>query len=254
MPDTIRCPDCGHENPAGSTSCASCNFPLVAEMARAAGAAPAPSAAEPEIIPRPLRPIRPRRPRPASGQALTLWLMAAFVAAVAVVFVAVKSNLERASQPVEGSTEDQQKRADAFRAALEKDSTDVGSRIGLADVLYDTGNWSEAIIHYRSALARDSSRATAIVDLGVCYYNLSDPKQAERLFLLALQRDPHQPQALFNLGIVSERQSKYMEALRYYHRALQSGPPEQIKQPIMEAMARVQKAAGIEAPPLPQTP
>ena len=28
MPESKRCPDCGHENPPGSESCEACNFPL----------------------------------------------------------------------------------------------------------------------------------------------------------------------------------------------------------------------------------
>ena len=95
----------------------------------------------------------------------------------------------------------------------------MDARIGLANILYNTSNWSEAIVHYRSAIRQDSSRATALVDLGVCYYNLGDAPDAERLFELALQRDPHQPVALFNLGIVSERRSDYAGAMKYFHRA-----------------------------------
>jgi hypothetical protein len=57
--------------------------------------------------------------------------------------------------------------------------------------------------------------------------------------------------ALFNLGIVNERRSNYPEALQYYHRALQTAPPEEMKQALIEAMQRVQKASGKTAPPLP---
>ena len=106
-------------------------------------------------------------------------------------------------------------------------------------------------MHYRSAIARDSNRTSVLVDLGVCYYNLSHADDAERLFRLALVRDPHQPVALFNLGIVYERRSELEKALQYYHHALESGPPEEIKQPIIEAMQRVLKQTGKVAPPLP---
>jgi len=279
MNESVRCPDCGHVNPAGSTSCEVCNFPLTdepfaappaaetqaAESHPAGGTAVAAGSATAHAgdagsegvtspagayIPTPLR--RPmRRPRPPSNQALSLWLMFGFIAAAAVTYIAIKANLDRASQPVEGSSDDQQKRADVFRAALAKDSTNIDARIGLGNVLYDTGNWSEAIVQYRSAVRQDSSRATTLVDLGVCYYNLGDAGDAEDLFVLALQRDPHQPIALFNLGIVSEKRSDYANALKYFHRALESGPPEEMKQALIEAMGRVQKATGKTAPPLP---
>ena len=268
MPETLRCPDCGHPNPSDSTACAACNFPLQSETApvsdRPSAGPTAPGhgsggpqttepasgpASEPEIILP--RPIRRARPRPASNQALSLWLMFAFIAAAAVIFVAVKANLDRASQPVEGSNVDQQKQADQFRAALAKDSTDVEARIGVANVLYDTGNWSEAIVQYRSAIRQDSTRTTAIVDMGVCYYNLGDTEEAERLFNFALARDPHQAVALYNLGIVRERRNDFAGALSYYHRALESGPPEGMRQPLIDAMTRMQQKTGKVAPPLP---
>lgn len=256
MPDTKRCPDCGHENPPGNESCEACNFPLSGLPPAHAPAAPSDGgsvAGTPESpeTPRMVRPIRPRRPRPASNQATTLWLTFGSIMAVIVLFIGLKANVERASQPVAGSSAEQQKRADGLRAALEKDSTDVEARIALADILYNTANWSEAIVHYRSAVHHDSTRTPALVDLGVCYYNLGDPDEAERYFLLGVARDPHHPIALFNLGIVSEHRGNLDAALDYFHRALQSAPPGDLAGPITDAMQRVMKQQGKEAPPLP---
>ncbi len=255
MSDELKCPDCGHLNPAGSASCTACNFPLTAD----APAPTTPPAEEPETqpedavsvtIPR-IRRQRPARPQP---QSLSIWLMFAVVAAIAAVFAAVKPNLDRVTPPVEGSSEEQQKHADEMRAALARDSTSIEAHVGLANVLYDTGNWSEAIIHYRAAVNRDSSQAPILVDLGVCYFNLGDTRHAEQLFELALRRDPHQPVALFNLGIVAEHRKDYRVALQFYHRALQSSPPENMRQPLVDAMTRVQKETGTTAPPLPDSP
>ena len=83
MSDTIRCPDCGHENPAGSTACARCNYPLgavagPAAPSLAAGGDPVmpPVPAEPAEPPAPAtagapihipRPVRRARARPAAN-------------------------------------------------------------------------------------------------------------------------------------------------------------------------------------------
>src|SRR5215813_12231105 len=114
MSDTIRCPDCGHQNPPGATECANCGFPLGAEApqagrgAPAGTASPAPNAAPPSAeppampyIPRPIR--RPPRTRP-NAQAATLWLIFGSFCAIVVIGVAIKSNVDRANEPIEGSS------------------------------------------------------------------------------------------------------------------------------------------------------
>jgi cytochrome c-type biogenesis protein CcmH/NrfG len=181
-------------------------------------------------------------------------LLTGTVLALAAVFYAFKAYRENnANLSIEGSNEPQQKVAEQAMAALARDSSDVDARIQLADVFYDTANWSQAIVQYRAAVRRDSSRVTAIVDLGVCYFNLSDARDAEHMFRLALAREPHHPIALYNLGIVYEKGGDLRAALGFYHQAFGSDPPEAMKQPLMEAIERTAKAAGIKAPPLPGT-
>jgi len=197
-----------------------------------------------------MRPIRPRRPKPQANVALSLWLGMGTVLAVLLVLIAIQGFHQNNAPAVEGSNSEQQKSADEARAALEKDSTNTRARVALADILFDTGNWSEAIVHYRSAVRQDSTLVSAIVDQGVCYYNLSQPEEAERLFRLALAREPHQAFALFNLGIVYEQRGNNDQALEFFHQALESSPPENMKPSLMEAMQRASKAAGKPAPPL----
>jgi len=251
MTDSIRCPDCGEENPAGATACRRCNFPLVAEASEAAPATAGPS--EPAVpIERPLppRPLR-RPPRPTqSNLALSIWLFAGGFAALLLIFMGIKANVDRANEPVEGSNEQQQQQANELQQALARDTTDVDVRQKLADLYYDTSNWQQAVAHYRKVVAADSTRVTALVDLGVCLYNLGESNEAERHFLLALRRDPHQPIALFNLGIVNERREDYENALRYYHAAMQSDPPENMNEALMQAMQRIQEKTGRSPGPL----
>jgi len=253
MSESQRCPDCGHPNEPGRARCVVCQFPLEIEASAAAGGSPSDPAdgGSSGLPPLPPRPIRPRRPRPASNQALSLWLVFGTLAALVVIYVAFKANYDRSTQPIEGSSEAQQARADSVLRLLAKDSTNVSARVRLGDILYDTGNWSDAIVQYRAALRLDSSLATTLVDLGVCYYNLGDPDLAEGHFVAALARDPHQPVALFNLGIVHERRQDFRGALQYFHRALQSGPSDDMHQPLIEAMTRVQEKAGAKPGPLP---
>ena len=267
MTDTILCPDCGQPNPATRELCAFCNHPLregaLAPPAHDAGPAPAPGPfaapgtmvipPDPRLTPRVPRPIRPRRPRSRADNqmALQLWLIFGTVGVAAVLWVAVQTNVQRAVQPVEGANESQRQRAEQLQQALASDSNDVAAQRAYADLLYDTANWPEAIVHYRAAIRRDSSLAPAMVDLGVCYYNLGRSDEAEKLFDLALQRDPHQPVALFNLGIVYESRQENEKALSFFHRAMEAGPPESMKQVLQDHMSGLMEKLGKKAPPLP---
>ncbi len=183
---------------------------------------------------------------------VTLWLFMGVVAAVALVWTAYTSFRKNNEPAVEGSSENQQQEADSLRLVLAQDSTNVPANIALANVLYDTANWAQAIPYYARAIARDSSRVEAIVDMGVCYYNQGDVPHAEQLFNLALAHDPHQPVALFNLGVVAERRDDSQGALKYYHRALESGPPDEMKTVLVQKMQALLKKTGQVPPPLEQ--
>lgn len=290
MSDTIECPDCGTRHPADAENCANCNYPLRGTFPAAAPApsapivpgAPIPTEAEPtateplssEPVPvdanvtgtepepksEPLvsgfdpgpRPMRRRRPRPDAMQPvqMQLWLFAGAAVVLGIVYFAAQGFWHSNAVPVAGAQPQQQQRADLARGVLERDSTNLAARIELANVLYDTGNWSEAIIHYRSAERLDPKRATTVVDLGVCYYNLGQFAAAESLFQHALSLDAHQVFALFNLGIVAESQQKWEEALGYFHRAMRAGPPDAMKAPLQEHLQAVMARTGKVAPPL----
>lgn len=261
------CPSCGRETPEGASICPECNFPLAGvPMSASAPAPPPPPKPEPAPEPepasseppvrgfdpgvQPFRPIRPRRPRPAQPVAMQLWLVAGVAAVVLVLFTAFRGFQQNNQPQVEGAKVDQQKLADAARRELDRDSTNVEARIALADVLYDTGNWSEAILHYTAAARRDSMRVSTWVDLGVCYYNLGQAHFAEDRFQHALRLDPHHPVALFNLGIVHEQREEFDKALDFYHRAMNASPPENMRDPLMARMQQVMTKLGRSAPPL----
>src|SRR5262249_8052880 len=134
MSETIACPGCGAQNPAGSAACAQCNFPLVKPSAAAAGAAVEPVAFDPGP-----RPVPPRRPRPEAMQPIQaqLWPLPAIAAALGLAFFAARGFWKSNLAPVEGARPEQQQQADLARAALAKDSTNLAARIALANILYD---------------------------------------------------------------------------------------------------------------------
>ena len=247
MPETIRCPSCGAENAPGAESCAQCNFPL-AEKPAGPAAEPAP---EFQFDPGP-RPVRRTRERPDAMQPvqMQLWLFAGIAVIIDIVYFAAQGFWKSNVKPVEGANPQQEQRADAARAVLAKDSTNLMARIELANVLYDTGNWSEAIVHYKSAQRLDPNRATTIVDMGVCFYNLGRFAQAESLFQHALVLDPHQSVAMFNLGIIAESQGRWDEALAQFHGAMESNPPDGMKPILQQHIQEAMGKTGKSPPPL----
>ncbi|HTR97330.1 MAG TPA: tetratricopeptide repeat protein [Candidatus Acidoferrales bacterium] len=251
MTNDLRCPSCGRSNDPAAEQCSQCNFPL--HGTPPARASEDTERAQPvEISMRRIRPIRPRRPGgPDQALQLQLWLVLGGVSVLIVLWTAYQGFLKNNAVPaLEGATAEQQRAADMARAEVERDSTNVNAQVALANVLYDTANWPEAIVHYRSALRLDPARVSSMVDLGVCYYNLSDVATAESLFTKALALDPKQPVALFNLGIVAENRGELEAALRYYHRALDAGTPASMGDALATALKRVMTKLGRKAPPL----
>lgn len=253
-------------NETQATECVRCNFPLHPESTPAAAEPAAPEASAPPVAPpsepaprgfdpniRRSRPIRPRPPKgPQQQFQMQLWSVLGGMALMLVLFTAYqgfKQNNTKAPAPVEGAQQEQQHIADMARAELAKDSTNVNARIALANILYDTGNWPEAIIHYKSAQRTDPDRIETIVDMGVCYFNLSAPEEASALFQRALELDPNHAITLFNLGIVTESQNKLSEALSYYQRAMKANPPGPMSEQLQQASQRVMaKLSGPAAP------
>jgi len=262
----VRCPDCGTFNPPDQESCARCNFPLrpaqsatpadeaprAAEVPAAAPPDP-PAAAEPEIrieVPERLRQARAKRRL--QDPSLTLWLVIGALGVIALLYIGLRGFRDSNMPQVEGARPEQQARAEEVMRAIQEDSTNVAARVAFGDLLYDTGNWTEAIVHYRAAVRMDSTQVEALVDLGVCYYNLGFSDLARTHFESALARNPQQTIALFNMGILSEHSEDLEAALGFFHRSLQTQPPEPLRAPIVEAIARVQQKLGRTAPPLPE--
>jgi len=181
---------------------------------------------------------------------MQLWLFAGIAVVMGILYFAAQGFWNSNAKPVEGAAPQQQQRADAARAVLEKDSTNLVARIELANVLYDTGNWSEAIVHYKSAERLDPKRSTTVVDMGVCYYNLSAFATAESLFTHALAIDPQQIFALFNLGIVAESRADWNAAVDYFHRVMELNPPEGMRPIVEQHLQAAMEKTGRKAPPL----
>ncbi len=244
-----------HEAAAETSSATPAEQPRIYREPVAPAPPPAISApaAKPAVEIRRVRPIRPRRPADPQQKLQTQLIvvlggMAVVIAILSVAWQGYRKNNGPAQAQVPGATAQQLADMALATNQIQADSTNVNAQIALANTLYDTANWSEAILHYRTALRLDPSRVTTIVDLGVCYYSLSDMASAEELFTRALLLDPRQPVALFNMGIVSEAKGESEKAVQYFKKALQSNPPEGMRAGLEESIQRVQAKVGKQPP------
>jgi len=89
-----------------------------------------------------------------------------------------------------------------FIEKTKSDPKDASSKIMLANIYYDKGDFIGAIPWYEEALKLEPENSDVIVDLGVCYRGNKQYQKALKLFDRALVLDPKKKQALFNEAIV----------------------------------------------------
>lgn len=93
-------------------------------------------------------------------------------------------------------------RAAALKAAIEKNTNDVASRVQLGDLFFDAERFAEATEWYQAALKIDPKNVNASTDLGIAYYYMNQADRALEQFDRSLAIDPKHTKTLLNIGIV----------------------------------------------------
>ena len=116
---------------------------------------------------------------------------------------------------------------EAYRRAIERDSTHADAHLNLGRLLHEAGRVAEAETHYRQALAGRPGDGTAAYNLGVALEDLGRAPEAERAYESALEADPGNADAHFNLSRLCERLGQPQRALRHlqtYRDLIGAGP------------------------------
>jgi Tfp pilus assembly protein PilF len=94
---------------------------------------------------------------------------------------------------------------------------DPGPPLELADLLYDRGNFQQAITWYEKAVQLNPGNVDASTDLGTCYFNVGRFDDALKQFQHSLSINPgHQP-TIFNVIVVNlEGKHDYKAARQAY--------------------------------------
>jgi tetratricopeptide (TPR) repeat protein len=112
-----------------------------------------------------------------------------------------------------------------YRNVLAEDPHNLAAVIGLANALYDAGQWKQAIQYYERALRLNPHMTDVITDMGTCYRNLGAPDKAIELYEQALKMEPAHQNALFNMGVVYGFDKKdYEHAVTYWDKLLHVAP------------------------------
>jgi cytochrome c-type biogenesis protein CcmH/NrfG len=93
-------------------------------------------------------------------------------------------------------------RAAALKAAIDKNTNDVTSRVQLGDLYFDAERFAEATEWYQAALKLDPKNVNASTDLGIAYYYMNQADRALEQFDRSLAIDPRHAKTLLNIGIV----------------------------------------------------
>lgn len=93
-----------------------------------------------------------------------------------------------------------------------------------ATILFEAGEYEEAIVSYSEAISLDPESASAFNDRGNAYTQLGNLDQALADYEQATELNPGLPEPIFNQGWIKKTQGKYEEALNHFNTAGQMSP------------------------------
>ena len=116
-------------------------------------------------------------------------------------------------------------RAAELKAAIDKNKSDVASRVQLGDLYFDAERFAEATSWYQSALEIDPKNINASTDLGIAYYYMNQADRALEQFNRSLAIDPKHSKTLLNVGIVRAFGKQDLEgAARAWQQVIELAP------------------------------
>lgn len=104
------------------------------------------------------------------------------------------------------------KMVDDYKAAIEKNPKDTKALVGLANMYYDSGQYTKAIDYYEKMVEIEPNNSNVRADLGTCYFYTNVFDKAISHLKKSIESDPSNLNARYNLGIVYKNQNKIAEA------------------------------------------
>lgn len=114
------------------------------------------------------------------------------------------------------------KMLDDYKSALAKNPKDLKALTGLANMYYDSGQYTKAIDYYEKVVEIDPKNSNVLADLGTCYFYTDNIDKALKNLNASIEAEPSNLNARYNLGIVyknngkKDQARKEWEAMRPY--------------------------------------
>ena len=116
------------------------------------------------------------------------------------------------------------KAAEESRIAMSIDPSLLEARRARGYVLWNTGNWQEAIQEYKAALAINDKIADLHLALGYNYHYLGEYDQAVQAFLQAYALNPTDPRAPFEISRTYSTVGNFSQSVQYADQAVKVDP------------------------------
>jgi len=116
--------------------------------------------------------------------------------------IPVAAGSQSAAAPAAPAAAANEQELQAYRNVLASDPKNIRANTELANRLYDTGRYADAIPYYQQAFALDPKNVSVSTDLATALYYAGRADDALAQFDRSLSLDPKHAQTLFNVGIV----------------------------------------------------
>lgn len=106
---------------------------------------------------------------------------------------------------------------------------DLDNLLKLGNLLFDSGFYERAIVHYQRYLKSKPDAADVIVDMGVCYFQTEKYENAISNFKKGIELNPKHQTAYLNLGVVYKfGLNNKTEAIKWWKKAVELDPASEV--------------------------
>ncbi len=129
--------------------------------------------------------------------------------------------------------------AQNIRDHLKDNPNDTEHWTQLGNLLFDAGQFGEAIPAYKTSLEQQPNNHDVRTDYAVCLFNTGQLDQAIAELERVVQSNPNHATALFNLGVVSVHANRPQEARTYWNRVVEIDPSSEMAIKARESLANL---------------